>query len=190
MKSACEVGTKGWVVWTGLALSFHLLCRASEICAYVNGLLHADFLSDEERLGVFFGSVPTSVGRKMFCRQGRSVVPRFQVRLQEVGIDCRKGESIEREGQVLGRKEAWGVGDISGFTRPSPRTAKVGTIDADTHGHRVEGDHAHRCNKGLGADLKQFGERPDSVRSPLREDWGGNPACCARRIKHSDSKGG
>ena len=31
------------VVWMGLALSYHLLCRASDIWAYGNGLVHPDF---------------------------------------------------------------------------------------------------------------------------------------------------
>ena len=155
MQSACELGTEGWAVWSGLALLFYLLCKASQIWAFGNGLVHR-FLSDEERLGVFFGRVSTSVGRKTFCRQ-RSDVPRFQVRLQEIGCNRHKDESNEREGKVLGRTESWGVGDPSGFTRPSPRTEKVSTIDADTHGHQVEGDRAHRCNKGLEADGRQFG---------------------------------
>ena len=30
-RSVAEVETEGWVIWSGLALSFHLLCRASEI---------------------------------------------------------------------------------------------------------------------------------------------------------------
>ena len=43
MESLTDAGTEGWVVWSGLALSFHLLCRASEMWAYGNGLVHADF---------------------------------------------------------------------------------------------------------------------------------------------------
>ena len=43
-RSVAEVETEGWVIWSGLALSFHLLCRASEIWAFGNGLVHPDFL--------------------------------------------------------------------------------------------------------------------------------------------------
>lgn len=114
-------------------------------------------LSDKERLGVFFGSVATSVGRKTFCRQSRSDVPRFQVRLQEVGSNRHKDERNEREGKVLGGEESWGVGDSSGFIRRSSQTEKVSTNDADRHGHRVEGYHAHRSNKDFEADGRQFG---------------------------------
>ena len=31
------------VVWMGIALSYRLLCRAAEIWAYGNGLMHPDF---------------------------------------------------------------------------------------------------------------------------------------------------
>ena len=55
-KSMCELGTEGWVVGSGLALAFHLLCRASEIWAYGNGLVHADFCLTRRDLAFFFGT--------------------------------------------------------------------------------------------------------------------------------------
>ena len=47
------VETEGWVVWCGLALSFHLLCRASEIWAFGNGLVHPDFCLTRRDLVLF-----------------------------------------------------------------------------------------------------------------------------------------
>ena len=38
MDRVIEVGPEGSVIWRGLALSFHILCRASEIWVYGNGL--------------------------------------------------------------------------------------------------------------------------------------------------------
>ena len=92
------------------------------------------------------------MGRKTFCRQSGSGVGRFQIRLQEVGVNRHKHESNEREGKVSSSD----VGDSSGSTSPPSRTEQVSTIDADTHGHRVEGNHAHRSSKGLEADGRQF----------------------------------
>ena len=40
MDRVIEVGPEGSIIWRGLALSFYLLCRASEIWAYGNGLVH------------------------------------------------------------------------------------------------------------------------------------------------------
>ena len=37
------LGEEGKVAWLGVALSYFLLCRASELWAYGNGLVHADF---------------------------------------------------------------------------------------------------------------------------------------------------
>ena len=35
-RCVAEVETEGWVIRSGLALSFHLMCRASEIWAFGN----------------------------------------------------------------------------------------------------------------------------------------------------------
>ena len=72
-------------------------------------------------------------------------------------MNRHKNESDEREGKGLGRKESGGVGDPSGFTRPSSRTERVSNIDADKHGHRAEGGHSNCSNKGVEADVMQFG---------------------------------
>lgn len=37
------MGTEGTVTWPGLALSYFLLCRASELWAYRNGFVHSGF---------------------------------------------------------------------------------------------------------------------------------------------------
>ena len=97
------------------------------------------------------------MGRKAFCGQSRSDVPRFQVRLQEVGGNRNKDESNDRGGKSKGHKEPGGVGDPAGFNRPLPRTERFSTVDADTHGNRVQGYHAHGSNKGLETDGRQFG---------------------------------
>ena len=43
-RSVAEVETEGWVIWSGLMLPFHLLCRASEIRAFGNGLVHPNYI--------------------------------------------------------------------------------------------------------------------------------------------------
>lgn len=50
---ANEKGCIGLVTWMGLALSYFLLCRASELWAYDHGLVHSDFCLRRENL-VFF----------------------------------------------------------------------------------------------------------------------------------------
>ena len=44
------------VVWMGLALSHHLLYRASEIWAYGNGLVHPDFSLTRRDVVLFRGT--------------------------------------------------------------------------------------------------------------------------------------
>lgn len=45
----------GKVVWLGLTLSYFLLCRASELFAYANGLVHPDFCLTRDCLRYFHG---------------------------------------------------------------------------------------------------------------------------------------
>ena len=54
-------GREWSAVWMGLALSYHLLCRASEIWAYGNGLLHPDFCLTRRDVVFFEGNNATSL---------------------------------------------------------------------------------------------------------------------------------
>ena len=51
----------GDVLWLGLALSFFLLCRASELFACANGLVHPDFCLTRDCLTVFRGDVQGNI---------------------------------------------------------------------------------------------------------------------------------
>ena len=53
MESVTDAGTEGWVVWSGLALSFRL---ASEIWAYGNGLVHIALSVTRKDLVLFGGA--------------------------------------------------------------------------------------------------------------------------------------
>ena len=44
------------VVWMGLALSYHLLCRAPKIWVYGNGLVHPDFCLTRRDVMFFRGT--------------------------------------------------------------------------------------------------------------------------------------
>ena len=51
----------GDVMWLGLALSYFLLCRASELFAYANGLVHPDFCLTRDCLTSFRGDVQVNI---------------------------------------------------------------------------------------------------------------------------------
>ena len=51
----------GDVMWLGLALSYFLLCRASELFAYANGLVHPDFCLTRDCLTFFRGDVQVNI---------------------------------------------------------------------------------------------------------------------------------
>ena len=103
MKSACEVGTEGWVVWTGLALSFHLLCRASEIWAYGNGLVHAD-LCLTRRDSTFFS------GAFQLAWEERRSADRVEATFRASKSDAKMSGSIVTRTRVTkGKGSFWGV---------------------------------------------------------------------------------
>ena len=51
----------GDVMWLGLALSYFLLCRASELFAYANGLGHPNFCLTRDCLALFRGVVQVNI---------------------------------------------------------------------------------------------------------------------------------
>ena len=48
-------------MWLGLALSYFLLCRASKLFAYANGLVHPDFCLTHGCLTFFRGDVQVNI---------------------------------------------------------------------------------------------------------------------------------
>ena len=98
------------VVWMGLALSYHLLCKASEIWAYGNGLVHPDFCLTRRDVVFFRGTtqlawknrrqadkveVTFRVGKSDQNRLG-SVVPRTRVvAADRVNGDVRSKGALE-----------------------------------------------------------------------------------------------
>ena len=67
------------VVWMGLALSYHLLCRAPKIWAYGNGLVHPDFCLTRRNAMFFRGTT------QLACKDRR--------RADKVEVTFRAGES-------------------------------------------------------------------------------------------------
>ena len=51
----------GGVMWLGLALSYFSLCRASELIAYANGLVHPDFCFTRDYLTFFREDVQVNI---------------------------------------------------------------------------------------------------------------------------------
>lgn len=58
--SGVGVGQGERVIWLGLALSYFLLCRASELFAYEDGLVHPDFCLTRDCLTFYRGDVQVS----------------------------------------------------------------------------------------------------------------------------------
>ena len=150
-----KVQTEGWVIRSGLAFSFHLLCTASEIWAFGNGLVHPAFCLSRRDL-VFFAGASQSEW------DDRRVADRVEVTFRASKSDSmRLGAIVTRTTVSVGNEktkneELRGAGNYSG---PGllPRVERVSTARADPHGKRVEGYHTHGSDKGLDADGMQSG---------------------------------
>ena len=54
----------GYVMWLGLAVSYFLLCRASELWAYANGQVHPEFCLTRNCLSFFHGEVQVAFEKR------------------------------------------------------------------------------------------------------------------------------
>ena len=146
-------------------MSFHLLCRASEIWAFGNGQVHPDFCLTRRYL-VFFA------GASQLAWNDRHVADRVEVTFRASKSDNKRlGAIVTRTSVTVGNEKARnekgylrGAGNYSGPSGLLPRVERVSTAHADPHGKKVEGHHAHGSDKGLEADGKQSGQVRCSTR--------------------------
>ena len=92
------------VVWMGLALSYHLLCRAPKIWAYGNGPVHPDFCLTRRNVVFVTGTT------QLACKDRR--------RADKVEVTFRAGESDQnRLGAVVPRTGVAAADVVSGDVR-------------------------------------------------------------------------
>ena len=102
-----QVGAAGNLVWKGLALSYLLLCRSSEIWAYGNRLVHSEFCLTR-------GDVTFCNGPTRFSGPDRKRADRVEVLFRASTADQKRvGATIKRTRVKSNKIEQWG-GDDSG----------------------------------------------------------------------------
>ena len=107
-RSVAEVETGGWVIWSGLTLWFHLLCRASEIWAFGNGQVHPDFCLTRRDL-VFFA------GASQLACDDRRVADRVEVTFRASKSDNKMlGVIVTRTSVTVGSEKAK---DVTSYAR-------------------------------------------------------------------------
>ena len=98
-RSVAKVETEGWVIWSGLALSFHLLCRASEIWAFGNGPVHQDVFLIRRDLVFLAGASQLAWG-------DRRVADRVEVMFRASKSDKRVGAIVTRTSVTVRKEKA------------------------------------------------------------------------------------
>ena len=93
-----EVEPEASVIWRALDVSFHRLCRVSEIWAYGSELVHPDFCLTRMDL-VFFG------GAFRLSREDRRTLDRVEVTFRASRSDNKRlGSIVIRTRVVIGNK--------------------------------------------------------------------------------------
>lgn len=107
-KSALTDGGIGWqVVWLGLALSYFLLCRASEIWAYNNGLVHSEYCLTRGDLTFFVGPVQLEFS-------DRRKADRVEVRFRASKTDKKRLGAIVTRTKAKSTTDSMGNENIEG----------------------------------------------------------------------------
>ena len=89
------MGESGRLIWMGLALSFLLLCRASELWAYETGLVHSDFCLTRGDLSFFLGV-------ERLAWQDRRRADRVEITFRASKADQKRlGAVVSRVGEPL-----------------------------------------------------------------------------------------
>jgi len=84
------------VTWMGIALSYFLLCRASELWAYHNGRVHADFCLTRRNLAFFEGA-------RRLADSERRRADRVEVHFRASKADQKRQGAIVTRERVVGR---------------------------------------------------------------------------------------
>ncbi|CAB1119159.1 unnamed protein product [Ectocarpus sp. CCAP 1310/34] len=100
-RERAQTNAFGLVTWMGIALSYFLLCRASELWAYQNGLVHADFCLTRGNLVFFEGAC-------RLARNERRRADRVEVTFRASKADQkRRGAVVTREWCGTRKGDRW-----------------------------------------------------------------------------------
>ena len=91
----------GDAMWLGLALSYFLFCRASELFAYANGLVHPDFCLTHDCLIFFRGDVQVNIEDR--ARMDSIKVLFVASKTDQIEKDVRPPACAWRKGRGLAR---------------------------------------------------------------------------------------
>ena len=117
----------GYVMWLGLAVSYFLLCRASELWAYANGQVHPEVCLTRNCLAFFHGGVQVAF-------ENRSTATAVQVQFQVSKCDQKRAgcaitltrleKKTEKGGGVDGSLRSF-----AGTAQRIPPATRGGTVD-------------------------------------------------------------
>ena len=136
----------GDVMWLGLALPYFLLCRASELFAYANALVHPEFCLTCDCLTFCLGDVQVNI-------DDRARADSVKVLLAASKTDQnRKGCTTTRVRMHGGRGGGWqdtgrSFRTTGGAPRRTPATSRRRPPDDEKYGVWVERDNSDRSSR-------------------------------------------
>ena len=135
----------GDVMWLGLALSYFLLCRASELFAYANGLVHPDFCLTHDCLTFFRGDLQVNI-------EDRARADSVKVLFVASKTDQnREGRTTTRvcmaEGAGVGKTPVEAFEALVELLDTHPRVPGGAPLMTETYGVWVESDNSDRSSR-------------------------------------------
>lgn len=124
---------EGVVMWLGLALSYFLLCRASELWAYADGIVHPEFCLTRNSLTFLSGEERLSFENRE-CSAG--AVSGVEKRPEARGVHDHPNKG--RGGGVGRRKPGRSLRSPAGASKRTPPTPRGGPAHRQAHAFGLE----------------------------------------------------
>ena len=176
----------GDVMWLGLALSYFLLCRASELFAYANWLVHPDFCLTLDCLTFFRGDVQVNIEDRSCADSVKVLFVASKTGQNREGCTTTRVRMVEGAGvgkKSLGAFEAL-VDLLDAYSR-LPGGAPMG----ETYGVWVESDNSDRRSRCVENDGSKRRQEPRSVCVALGADQGSYQASRAGNVRVANPAG-
>ena len=171
----------------GLALSYFLLCRASELFAYANGLVHPDLCLTRDCLAFFRGDVQANIKSEhvrtlsRFCLWGQKQTKIEKV-VQPPACAWRKVAGVGKT--PIGAFEA-----LVELLDAHQRLPGGAPPDDETYGVWVESDNSDRISRCFENDGSKRRQEPRSVCVALGADWRSYQASRAGNLRVANPAG-
>ena len=180
----------GDVMWLGLALSYFLLCRASELFVYANGLVHPHLCLTRDCLAFSCGNVQVNIEDR--ARADSVKVLFVASKTDQNRESCTTTRVRMAEGAVVGKTPVGAFEALVELLDAHPRLPGGAPLMTrrTASGVWVESDNSDRSSRCVENDGSKRRQEPRSVCVALGADRGSHQASRAGNVRVANPAGG